>query len=243
VFLEARDRLGLPIYMGEGGENTLEWLYAAFRLYETHGIGWNFWPWKKIDTRTSPASIVPPEGWDRVVAAIGDPDAIDREAARMVFDQLLEAMRMENCHWQQDVVAAVLAEHPAVLPGWGFGYRGPDESYSVAAPSPLPGIRHSDTVALGWASPGRHPENPFQQSDGRPYAASEELVVTLGEGDWLEFELTGVTDARVLDANGQACPVVVERSDRGLRIVATAPTSIARLVPIPLPRELVGSGG
>ncbi len=66
-FLDARDRLGLPIYMGEGGENNLEWLYTAWRLYETHGIGWNFWPWKKIDTRTSPASITPPAGWAAVV--------------------------------------------------------------------------------------------------------------------------------------------------------------------------------
>ncbi len=68
MFLETRDRLGLPIYMGEGGENTLEWVYTAFRLYESHDIGWNFWPWKKIDTRTSPASIIQPTDWDRVVA-------------------------------------------------------------------------------------------------------------------------------------------------------------------------------
>lgn len=56
-FLDARKALGLPIYMGEGGENNVEWLYTAWRLYEGNNIGWNFWPWKKIDTATSPASI------------------------------------------------------------------------------------------------------------------------------------------------------------------------------------------
>src|SRR5690606_26373339 len=40
-YLEARERLGLPIFMGEGGENTADWIYAATRLYERHGIGWN----------------------------------------------------------------------------------------------------------------------------------------------------------------------------------------------------------
>jgi hypothetical protein len=31
AYLEARDRLGVPIYMGEGGENTPEWIYSATR--------------------------------------------------------------------------------------------------------------------------------------------------------------------------------------------------------------------
>ena len=55
-FLDVRERLGLPIYMGEGGENNLDWLQTAFQLYEDDDISWNFWPWKKIETRTSPCS-------------------------------------------------------------------------------------------------------------------------------------------------------------------------------------------
>jgi endoglucanase len=58
-YLDVRDRLGLPIYMGEGGENNLDWLQTAFQLYEDEQIPWNFWPWKKIETRTSPCSVVP----------------------------------------------------------------------------------------------------------------------------------------------------------------------------------------
>ena len=232
LFLEARERLGLPIYMGEGGENTLEWNYAAFRLYEAHDIGWNFWPWKKIDTRTSPASIVAPEGWDRVIAAIDDPDAITPTDARQAFATLVDAMKIENCTWQQDVVAALLAEHPASIPAWGFGYRGADSSYSVSRPRPLPGIRFADAVTLRWRVGGEHPDNPFEQSDGRPYRPEEELVAVLDEGDWLEFELTGAADARVLDADGEEAPVVVQVSDRGLRVIATASTTISRIAPI-----------
>ncbi len=243
AFLETRDRLGLPIYMGEGGENTLEWLYAAFRLYEAHDIGWNFWPWKKIDTRTSPASIAPPAGWDRVIASIHDPKAIGRPEAQRVFDDLVDAMRIENCEWRPSVVAALLAEHPTVVPGWGFGYRGRDRSHSAAAPSPIAGIREADAVTLAWVNPGGNPENPFQQSDGRAYGPLEELVAVLGEGDWLEYEMTGVAGAQVLDAAGEACPVLVERTDRGVRIVATSSTAVARILPIPGERELVGSGG
>ncbi|WP_229382318.1 glycoside hydrolase family 5 protein [Microbacterium schleiferi] len=64
-FLALRRDLGAPIYMGEGGENTPQWVYAATRLYERHDIGWNFWPWKKLNTLTSPLSARLPSGWGR----------------------------------------------------------------------------------------------------------------------------------------------------------------------------------
>lgn len=230
-FLAVRDRLGLPIYMGEGGENTLEWIYTAFRLYEAHNIGWNFWPWKKIATRTSPASIERPEGWDRVVASIADPDAISREEARGVFARLLSAMRIENCQWQPAIIAALLGDAPTVIPAWGYGFRGAGESHAVAGAVPLPGIRERDGAGIRFARDGENPANPFQQSDGRGYRAAEELVVRLAAGDWLEFELAHPVPMRAIDSRGLDAPVTVEPSERGIRVTATAPTDLARLVP------------
>ncbi len=233
-FLEVRDRLGLPIYMGEGGENTLEWIYTAFRLYETYEIGWNFWPWKKIATSTSPASIVAPPEWDRVVASVGSSSSIDPLEAARAFAELLVAMRIENCDWNGDVVAALVAENPLVIPAWGFGHRGAGESYSSAEANPVAGIRVDDAVSLGWMRPGDNPENPFEQSNGQSYKPEEELVVELAAGDWLEFELARGFDSstvRVLDADGNTAPVSVEPSLRGVRVTATAQTSLSRILP------------
>ena len=231
-FLDTRDRLGLPIYMGEGGENTLEWIYTAHRLYEANGIGWNFWPWKKIDTRTSPASITAPSGWDRVVASIDDPSALGRLDAQRIFDALLEAMRLDNCHWQPDIVAALLAERPTVVPAWGFGFRGTGESYSSAHVGRIEGIREDEHVTLAWARVGDNPTNPFEQSDGRAYRPAEELVVKLDAGDWLEFELSGATGARVVDQGGADSRVRVETSARGIRVIAIDATTVSRVYPV-----------
>jgi len=227
-FLDVRDRLGLPIYMGEGGENTLEWLYTAFRLYESHDIGWNFWPWKKVETATSPVSIEAPGGWDSVVAAASDPRLEVTDAAS-IFDGLLANMSLDSSGWNHDVVAALLGEHPIVVPAWGFGMRGADESYSSASAATIDGIRESDAVVLAWASPGDHPANPFEQTDGRPYSSDEQLVVTLQAGDWLEFEMTDVdaADVRVIGAEDTTR---VEQSERGIRVVATAESTLSRLV-------------
>lgn len=231
-FLETRDRLGLPIYMGEGGENTLEWLYAAFRLYETEGIGWNFWPWKKIDTRTSPVSVPAPAGWDGVVASVGGPARIERSAAQEVFDTLLDSFDPEAAHWQPDIVAALTARDPVVIPGWGFGYRGPGTSSDVRDPRPTPGIREGDRVTLRFAHPGDNPANPFEQSDGRRYAPAEEIVVVLGTGDWVEYELSASrvpSGIVVLDGDGAEAAVTVEASPRGIRVTATAPTTVSSI--------------
>jgi len=233
-FLETRERLGLPIYMGEGGENTREWLYTAFRLYETHGIGWNLWPWKKIETTTSPASVVAPDGWDRVVAAVDDSAALDGEAAWGILRELLAALPIAACRWQPGVVAAVSGVAPSVLPAWGFGFRGAGESYSVADARPLPGIREDDAVTLAWAHPGGNDPNPFQQGDdGRPYLPSEQLVAVLAAGDWLEFELEAASPATtvVRDAGGAPVDVLVEATARGLRVTATGDVRIATIHP------------
>lgn len=232
-FLEVRERLGLPIYMGEGGENTLEWIYTATRLYEAYGIGWNFWPWKKVDTRTSPVSITPPQRWGAVIASIGGEARLDPAEASAVFEELIEAMRFENCVWRPDLIAALTAESPAVIPAWGFGFRGPGESYWARGARPLNGIRSQDAVTLGFAYPGGNPANPFEQSDGRDYEAEELLVAELAAGDWLEFELDPATDARAAVAEGPGGgPTSVEltRTARGLRVTATGPTALSRIV-------------
>lgn len=54
-YLDAREQLNVPLFMGEGGENNKDWYAGAFRLFEDHGISWNFWTWKKLDTDNSPA--------------------------------------------------------------------------------------------------------------------------------------------------------------------------------------------
>ncbi|WP_449386514.1 glycoside hydrolase family 5 protein [Cellulomonas soli] len=229
-YLRTRDQLGLPIYMGEGGENTLEWIYTAFRLYETEGIGWNLWPWKKLDTRTSPVSVVPPQGWAQIVAACEGAATLSAPSAQAVLDDLLDAVRLENATWQGDVVAAATGHRPARIPAWGFGFRGRGVSWHTDGSAVLPGIREDDAVSVRFAGDhAHHPQNPFEQTDGRPYAPEEQLMVELGPCEWLEYELDGdvdPADVRVLGPHDVPAPVRVERVARGLRVTATAPATL-----------------
>jgi len=67
-YLEFRDRHGVPMWLGESGENSDEWIAACVKLVESHGIGWAFWPYKKMDATSSIVSVSRPPYWDEVVA-------------------------------------------------------------------------------------------------------------------------------------------------------------------------------
>ncbi|MDR1386528.1 MAG: glycoside hydrolase family 5 protein [Propionibacteriaceae bacterium] len=232
VFLRARQRLGLPIFMGESGENTVEWLYTAFRLYESEGIGWTFWPWKKLQTRTSPVSVLAPHDWRRVIDSVDGPARLDRTEARACFEQLLDRVQLERAEWREDVVRALLGDRPSRIPAWGFGWRGAGSSHQVAERCDDPVFRLGDRAPIRFARSDDPPDNPFGQTDGRDYSAAETLTVDLQAGDWLEFEVgpSARTEAVIcLDLNGDAAPVTVTGVDRGLRVTADQSTRLVRI--------------
>jgi hypothetical protein len=182
-YLDARDRLGLPIYMGEGGENTPEWIYTATRLYEQHNIGWNFWPWKKLDTRTSPVSAYLPDGWARVADA---EDPMDAVAAQTALDAMLDNVELKNCADREDVVNALFGRAPLRIPAWG--YIEPDP----AAPSRF-----------------ERPELTAEQLDaiwfhtaGEPY--DEGLAIAVPAGGELRFPLERVPATWTVQADDPA---------------------------------------
>jgi len=187
-FLDVRERLGLPIYMGEGGENNNDWIQTAFTLYDEHSISWNFWPWKKIRTTTSPCSVEPPPGWDAVLeyASARGPRP-DPDEAWAIFSELLVRCDLARCTWRPEVLSALLRQAPVHFPAWGFGFQGPGVSYQTSAATPLPGFRADDQVTLhAHGSPEGWPG--FDHNDGADRAEGDEIVVELREADWIAYD-------------------------------------------------------
>ncbi|MEV0616568.1 cellulase family glycosylhydrolase [Nonomuraea sp. NPDC050404] len=141
-YLDTRDQLGLPIYMGEGGENTAQWIYAAHRLYEHHTIGWNLWPWKKLDTLTSPVSANPPGDWH----LIADP-ALPPDRAWDILQRYLDAIPWDACTRRPEVVNAAFGRPPLHIPAWGYTDDSPDYRDRFAT-FQLNGYWHHSTGAL-----------------------------------------------------------------------------------------------
>ena len=231
-FLDVRDRLGLPIYMGEGGENNIEWIYTAFRLYETHDIGWNFWPWKKIETITSPLSVIAPPGWDEIQNFAHLGTTLPRGRAQSIFSELLNNFKVENCLMRSEIVSALLAQNPKVIPAWGFDFRGEEESYSTQSAKSMTGMRQEDSVTLEYRFAAERKDHNFEQSDGREYTELEEIVVHLNQGEWLEYVVSPSTELSkciVETDESEIANVTLTPSVRGFRLTANGSVLLSRI--------------
>ena len=107
-YLEFRERYDVPIWMGESGENTDEWIAQFAKALEKNSIGWAFWPYKKMGKPSSVVSILPPADWDKIVEFAKLPRGTghveerlkarpEQETIARAFAELVEVVRVERC--------------------------------------------------------------------------------------------------------------------------------------------------
>ncbi|HEX4320933.1 MAG TPA: cellulase family glycosylhydrolase, partial [Acidobacteriaceae bacterium] len=106
-FVEFRDKYNVPIWMGESGENTDDWITKFRTLLDRDEISWTFWPYKKMQATSSPVTFAQPEHWDEIIAfaakrfGMGDTEKAvaarpSLEDSREAFRDLLVKIRFEN---------------------------------------------------------------------------------------------------------------------------------------------------
>jgi aryl-phospho-beta-D-glucosidase BglC (GH1 family) len=105
-YVDFRAKYRVPVFMGESGENTDEWVASFRKLLEQNRIGWCFWPYKKLDATSGVISVNRPEGWDAVVAFADHPRTTyedvrkNRPPAAVAAKALagyLEQIKFKNC--------------------------------------------------------------------------------------------------------------------------------------------------
>ena len=102
-FLALRRETHRPLWLGEFGEQTLDWQKAMVDLMKANAIGWAVWPWKRIDLGNShpvAETIATPAAWNAIsgylvgrwFARKPPPDQ-----AELAMSQMVRAVRTENC--------------------------------------------------------------------------------------------------------------------------------------------------
>src|SRR3546814_7068817 len=110
IVVKLLDSEGRPSWLGESGENSNVWCRDAIALVEGEGIGWAFWPLKKIGFN-QPLEIDPGPGWAAVVAWMtGKGPKPDPDAAYAAMMELAENSRFERSIPHPDVVDAMLRQ-------------------------------------------------------------------------------------------------------------------------------------
>ena len=115
-YVDFRDKYNVPIWMGESGENTDQWI-ASFRLLlEQNEIGWCFWPYKKMDATSCVVSINRPAEWDTIVDFANTPHTTfeelrksrpAKEKIQKALDDFLLELRFANCRINQGYLKAL----------------------------------------------------------------------------------------------------------------------------------------
>ncbi len=106
-FTAKRDAFNMTLYLGETGENNMQWFAAMYPLAAELDIGYNIWPWKKMDTGSSPCSIRPPKFWHKVIQYTHGGDRPSYENAQAAFDEYLDNIRFENCDFVENVIPSI----------------------------------------------------------------------------------------------------------------------------------------
>ncbi len=118
-YLGFRERYNVPLWLGESGENTDEWVSDMVTLAEKNDIGWSFWTYKKMDSPRGVVSYGVPVYWDEVqkfAKVCGGVESKDWRAARLALPvelgrvalaDLLEKIKFRNCQVNQSFLKAL----------------------------------------------------------------------------------------------------------------------------------------
>lgn len=106
-YIDFRDKYNVPIYIGETGENKDEWIKGFRELLEKNNIGWNYWPYKKMDVISCIVQFKQPANYALLINFTQKPRTTfkeiraaapaNRQQIKQVLDELLINCRFENC--------------------------------------------------------------------------------------------------------------------------------------------------
>ncbi|WP_140984813.1 cellulase family glycosylhydrolase [Asticcacaulis tiandongensis] len=204
--LALRDQHNLPLWLGETGENSNDWFARTVHLAESHGIGWAWWPLKKI-RYNNPLQIVPNEGYNRLLAywqGKGEkPAPQEAEAALMQF--ATHDIHHDNNIYHPDVVDALFrAPHTDSTVPFKAHNIGPEGGSVRAADFDMGRNHHAYfdlTPANYHVSDGgeRVTWNPAMtyRNDGVDLGIAQDgsvFVADMQAGEWLKFTLNAEAD-------------------------------------------------
>jgi endoglucanase len=115
-YLDFRDKYNVPVWMGESGENTDEWISSFRTLLEANKIGWCFWPYKRLEATSCVVSINSPAEWNTIVSFAEGPRTTfeevrkhrpPKEAVQKALSDYLERIRFANCRINQGYLKAL----------------------------------------------------------------------------------------------------------------------------------------
>jgi endoglucanase len=106
-----RNQYNVPIWLGESGENSNVWFTNAITLAEDNGIGWAWWPLKKIGSVVNPLTIVKTANYQTLLDYWNNGGTAPSSGfAYFTLMQMAENAKISNCIYRKDVTDAMFRQ-------------------------------------------------------------------------------------------------------------------------------------
>ena len=103
-YLTIRQTYGVPIWLGESGENSNTWFYRMIKIFDEKDIPWSWWTHKKLETITSPYSAKTNPLYEQVLAYWrGEGPKPSQAAAETGLFAMAESLSIDKCVYLPDV--------------------------------------------------------------------------------------------------------------------------------------------
>jgi len=106
-YIDFRNKYNVPIYCGETGENTDEWVMGFKNTLEKNNIGWHYWPYKKMDNTRGIITFNMPQYYNQVIqfadttrnnfGEIRKVRPANIEEVKVALEGFLTNCKFENC--------------------------------------------------------------------------------------------------------------------------------------------------
>jgi len=195
--LSIRENYNVPLWLGETGENSNQWMKETIQLMEINKIGWATWPLKKIDDIAGPMSVnLTPQYQVLLNYWNGQGTKPTETYAYAALKLQFEMFSYENCRIQKDYVDALFRQQknsssvpyitnniPGVLfavnydmGSWGSGYS--DKVYENTSGSP---------GGSSWNSGGSYRNDGVDIEKCSDGITNGYNVGWIESGEWLKF--------------------------------------------------------
>lgn len=169
-------RVGVPLWMGEGGENNLEWYTHLFPALEHCDIGWCFWTYKKMETPNVPVTFPRPADWNKIIAHIKGNGQLTQRDAREIMDDFLRCIAKPTYHGE--VMNALLRRPLLKIPATAYNW----EDIRERRYRTVEHFRTNSRAALLFAD--KHAGEPdWRRYNGEPQPLDQKIMLRLFEND------------------------------------------------------------
>ena len=192
-----RNEYGVPLWMGEGGENSNQWFTEAIKVFEENYIGWAFWPWKKLESISAPYAIPTNSNYQSLINYFrGEASAPSIENAVNGLMQLAEDSHISNNRFQRDVVDAMIRQVNS------------NETLPFNGQNNIPGILYASDYDLGTM------DYAYSDSDYATYHINTDNFQAWNQG-W-QYRNDGVDIENSSDTDGNGYQVGFTSEDEWL---------------------------